>query len=38
MSKRALGTRMEERGFAPNDKAGGVRVWNGLFLVDRGDE
>jgi len=38
MSKRALGTRMEERGFAPNDKAGQVRVWNGLFLVDRGDE
>jgi putative DNA primase/helicase len=38
MSKRALGTRMEERGFAPNDKAGQVRVWNGLFLVDRGGE
>jgi putative DNA primase/helicase len=38
MSKRALGTRMEEKGFAPNDKAGGVRVWNGIFLVDRGEE
>jgi putative DNA primase/helicase len=39
MSKRALGTRMDEKGFAPNDKnIAGVRVWNGIFLVDRGEE
>jgi len=36
MSKRAVGTRMEEIGFAPDDRiSGGIRVWNGIFLVDR---
>jgi putative DNA primase/helicase len=38
MSKRALGIRLEEKGFKPGKISGGVRVWNGLFLVDRGGE
>jgi putative DNA primase/helicase len=37
MSKRALGLRLEEKGFKPDRLTGGKRVWNGIFLVDRGE-
>jgi phage/plasmid-associated DNA primase len=37
MSKRSFGLRLEEKGFKPDRLTGGKRVWNGIFLVDRGE-
>jgi hypothetical protein len=33
MSKRALGTRLEEKGYKPARDTKGARAWDGLFLV-----
>jgi len=37
MSKRGFGMRLEEKGYVARKGTGGARLWQGLFLVDRGE-